>query len=261
MRQYHDPEPFVLHSRGNPTRPPVELRRDPKQGMYFACSHPACDHTTITSRNACRHFRTCRFLHAGQQSATNLTTTTTAVTRGRSVQRIQGERRSQRYSPRLTRRRYIERNTSSPLLSPSEESEADLDGPSREQITSPVTTTKISSVTTPTLIATTTTLDQVLEAMGQLTNAVAGFTRQFDEQTERFDEIGERMDWLVAQIDEIRSHGASLEVHTESLRINVGLAEDHLSDLLRDNWKVKEEFQAVMEEIGKMGEDVRYLGW
>lgn len=53
----------------------------------------------------------------------------------------------------------------------------------------------------------------------------------------------------MGQIDTICSHGASLELHTESLRIKLGLKEDHLSDLLRKNWKFKEELKAVRDEI------------
>lgn len=60
------------------------------------------------------------------------------------------------------------------------------------------------------------------------------------------------MDWLTDQIDQIRRRNASLEVHTESLRIDAGLVEDHLGDLVQDNRRVKEQFRDVLEDVGKM---------
>lgn len=58
-------------------------------------------------------------------------------------------------------------------------------------------------------------------------------------------ESGERMNWLMAQIYEIRRQNASLEVDVESMRISIGLVEDQVGDLLRDNRRVKEEVEGV----------------
>ncbi|KAF9149638.1 hypothetical protein BG015_008560 [Linnemannia schmuckeri] len=268
MRSYHDPEPLLLHSRDS-NRPSVQLHRDPNQGMLFACSHPDCDHTTITTSNARRHYRTCQFLHPRRQTTT---TNITAVTHGQSKQPMR-QLRSQRQSSLLLRRSYTEQDSSSPSPSLSSHSspgvsDTDSDIPSTKPTITSITNTTISINNTVTAAASApsapsarsfATLDQVLEAMTQVTSAVAEFTKQLDEQTERIDETGERMDWLVAQIYEARNHNANLEANVESMRINMGLVEDCVGDLLQDNRKVKEEFKDVSEKIEGMVSSVKYL--
>lgn len=88
--------------------------------------------------------------------------------------------------------------------------------------------------------------------MNQLTYAVTELDKELDGQTEEFDAIGEQMDWLIDQIDQIRSKNANLEIRTETLRIDAGLMEDHLGDLLKDSRKVKEQFRSVLEDIERM---------
>jgi hypothetical protein len=65
--------------------------------------------------------------------------------------------------------------------------------------------------------------------------------------------MGEQMDWLADQVDEIRTQNASLESHTEYLRIDAGLVEDHLGDLMQDNRKIKEQMRGLREDVGRFG--------
>ncbi|KAG0276153.1 hypothetical protein BGZ96_003453 [Linnemannia gamsii] len=96
------------------------------------------------------------------------------------------------------------------------------------------------------------TLDQILATMNQLTYTVMGLDKELDVQTEGIDAIGEQMDWLIDQIDQIRSKNANLEVRAESLRIDAGLVEDHLRDLLEESRNVKEQFRSVLGDIERM---------
>lgn len=182
MRSYHDPEPFLFHSR-DPRQTSVYLHRDPNQGL-FVCSHPDCDHTTITARNAGRHYRTCQYLHPDRLA---ITTTTTAVTNGRTEQLMQRERQSQRQNPPVPRPRYDEQDPTSPspsftsLLSP-KESDLDCDsgGPSTGLTINSTTMAAININNAASVAASAppfATLNEVLKAMSQLTDTVTEFSK------------------------------------------------------------------------------------
>ncbi|KAK3822217.1 MAG: hypothetical protein JOS17DRAFT_835529 [Linnemannia elongata] len=56
-KEYHKPQP-IFAINNNPALPPIQLHRDPNQGMYFACPHPDCYHAAMTRDNARKHYRT-----------------------------------------------------------------------------------------------------------------------------------------------------------------------------------------------------------
>lgn len=113
LRSYHDPEPF-LFCNSDPSQPSVYIHRNLNQGMLLTCSHPDCDHATISTWDAEQHYRTCQILHAGHLA---VTTTIAAVTDGRMEHPMQLECQSHLQSPHVPQSRYYEKYP--PSLSPS----------------------------------------------------------------------------------------------------------------------------------------------
>lgn len=64
--------------------------------------------------------------------------------------------------------------------------------------------------------------------------------------------MNKQMDWLAEQVDEIRTQNASLDAHTESLRNDMGMMEDHLGDMLQDNQKMKGYLREAREDVGQV---------
>lgn len=152
-------------------------------------AHPGYDHTTISARNAGRHYRTCQFLHPGHLA---ITTTITAVTKGRTEQLMQRERQSQRQKFSCPRPRY-EQEPSSPsqsltsLLSP-KESDLNFDsgcpstGPTINSTT--MAAVKINNTASAAAFAHSATLDEVLKAMSWLTDTAKEFYQHFNTRSE-----------------------------------------------------------------------------
>ena len=60
------------------------------------------------------------------------------------------------------------------------------------------------------------------------------------------------MVWLADQLDDIRNHSTSLEVHTNSLRREMVMAERRMEDLIQDNWDVRGQMRGVRSDLGRL---------
>ncbi|KAH7030399.1 hypothetical protein BKA57DRAFT_541200 [Linnemannia elongata] len=151
----------------DPSQPSIYLHRNPNQGMLLACSHPDCDHATISTWDAEQHDRTCQILHAGHLA---VTTTIAAFTSRSSPEDL-----------------YLDFDSGDPSTGPT-------------LIFTTMVDIKTNTAATAAASAPPSTkLNEVLEAMSQLTDTVTEFSKHLDTQLERMDEVGERMDWFVAQ--------------------------------------------------------------
>lgn len=65
--------------------------------------------------------------------------------------------------------------------------------------------------------------------------------------------MGGQMAWLSDQLDEIRSHNASLEVHSNSLRREIVMIERRMEDLVQDNRDVRGQMRGVRSYLGRLG--------
>lgn len=68
-------------------------------------------------------------------------------------------------------------------------------------------------------------------------------------QTQTIGKMNEQLEWLADQVDEIRTQNASLDAHTESLRNDMSLVQDHLSDMLQDNQNMKGHLRGAREDV------------
>jgi hypothetical protein len=66
-------------------------------------------------------------------------------------------------------------------------------------------------------------------------------------------EMSKQLDWLMNQTKEIRTQNASLETHTESIRIDMDMMEDHLGGLWQDNYELKTQLKGLRQSSSKEG--------
>ncbi|OAQ30211.1 hypothetical protein K457DRAFT_137300 [Linnemannia elongata AG-77] len=241
-QEYHKPEP-ISATNNNPALPPVQLFRDPNQGMYFVCLHPDCDHTSITRDNARRHYKSCRLVLDGSEPITTITAVTTQQRRSTLSKQQQRHRKSLV----LSHRRYlVSRHTrrhppSSRSIAPrhsSAESDSDDASPSLRNIT-PALDDPITA--------------QLLGTMSKLTNAVAGLSEQLAKRASKVHELSEHTDWLKEEVDYIRNHRASLEMHTGSLQKEMRRVVRYMEDLVEDNRDVRGRLKGVRPDLGRVG--------
>lgn len=232
-KEYHKPQP-IFAINNNPALPPIQLHRDPNQGMYFACPHPDCYHAAMTRDNARKHYRTCKLIRNSDQS----TTTNTAATfhQRRSILPKQQQRLQQ--SLVLPHRRYVvsrrtrQHPSSSRSIAPrhlSAESDSDAAFPSLRN-----TTHALGDATA----------TQLLKAMSKLANAVAGLSKQVAKRSRKVHKMSEQMDWLMEEVDNIRGHHESLEMHTRPLQKEMRKVERHMKYLVEDSRDVRGRFKA-----------------
>ncbi|KAF9542690.1 hypothetical protein EC957_001745 [Mortierella hygrophila] len=249
MSRYHDPRPRFIPNP-IPGRPPIKVQRDPARAMHYPCPHPKCNHTSILRTDPRQHQLVCEY-----RDRTKFNRPTEEDIPARRKRRTQPlGRRQQLQQKQQHRRRAVPRlPVHQPASSRGRSTTPAVSlRPRATDVAATEATDSKHSSRTPTNTLSSTTLDQILATMHQLAETVAGFSNAIDQQTESIDAIGEQMDWLTDQIYQIRNKNEILEVHTESLRIDAGLVEDHLGDLVQDNRRVKEEFRSVLEDVGKI---------
>lgn len=86
--------------------------------------------------------------------------------------------------------------------------------------------------------------------MDHIADTVDRLDKQIDKHTKTMSGMSEQMEWVKYQFDVIRAQNASLEAHTESIRIDMGMMEDHLGGLLQDTYKLKEGLKGLREGRG-----------
>lgn len=247
-REYHEPQPILMIKNASGL-PSVPLHRDPSKGMYFACAHPDCDHTSITRDNACRHYRTCRLVFSLRQQPT---TAIAAVTqRRRMAQSKSKQQQRHRQSLVLPHRRFIDRracaSSSRTVASGHLHVESGSDYPSSSTHTNPASSSNLDDATAAQLLAT----------MSRLTSAVTGLSKQLDRRAKRVSKMGEQMDWLAEEVDDIRRHHTGLSMHTYSLRRKMGKVERHMEDLVQDNRDVRGRVKGIRVDLGTIGDGGR----
>ncbi|KAF9538160.1 hypothetical protein EC957_007130 [Mortierella hygrophila] len=67
--------------------------------------------------------------------------------------------------------------------------------------------------------------------MGHIANIMMQLNKQLNNNNEVLIRMGKQTEFLKSQANVIRAQNASLEAHTESRRIDMGVTEDHLGDL------------------------------
>lgn len=83
--------------------------------------------------------------------------------------------------------------------------------------------------------------------MDHIADTVDRLDKRLDKHTKAMSKMTEQMDWAMDQFNKIRAQNASLEAHTESIRIDMGLMEDLLGGLLKDTYKLKEGLKSLRE--------------
>ncbi|KAG0285334.1 hypothetical protein BGZ96_010387 [Linnemannia gamsii] len=216
MRLYHDPEPVkILNTVAGGAD--ITINRDPNKGMYYPCAHPACDHISIVRTAPSQHRKFCRFTNPLE----NRPRRTRAVRERRyhPYSRVQKEGRSD-----STFSDFSDDGLYSSFSSSGLESGRQSDRESGYHIPWESTSALI--------------LEQILEGVNRLNS-------RMDWLTEQMEEIQEQTDRNVEQVDKLVVNSASLDAHTESLRIDVDLIVEYLGDLLQENRGIKNQLRGI----------------
>ncbi|KAF8946867.1 hypothetical protein BGZ47_011106 [Haplosporangium gracile] len=233
MQTYHELLPAVILSP-DPSLPRITVHRDPNREMYYPCPHPDCNHTSILRTNPTQHQNHCKFVQRDLQAAAAAAAIIDSSQPTLARRQAQPDRQaaaivvSPQQTQQTTRRSQRQRRSTQggahqPLLSLSS---AHLAAAPFPPVGSAPTNTTAFAFT------------QLLITMDQLTDMVDRIDKRLGEHTKAMNTMNGQIVWLMDQVDEIRSQNASLEAHTESIQIDMGMMEDHLGGLLEDSYKL-----------------------
>ncbi|KAG0278543.1 hypothetical protein BGZ96_002337 [Linnemannia gamsii] len=241
MDTYHDPKSVNIDNP-DPALPPIPVHRDPNRGMYYPCTHPDCNHMSILNTNPAQHQVHCKLLQRDLQAA---------IVGAGAPQQIQKPQQTTQHTQR--RHLHARRSANQPLSSSSSSSHSVATVPRPPKKSTSLNARFASKPST-------STSSQLLRSVEQLTNTVYRFEQRLDRQARTIDGMGKQFDWLVDQVENIRIQTASMEAHTESIRINMDLMEDLLGGLLQDSGELKKELRGLQASRGKSGVKFEDLG-
>ncbi|KAH7030369.1 hypothetical protein BKA57DRAFT_523570 [Linnemannia elongata] len=243
MKTYHERNPVFLPNP-DPSLPRIAVNRDPNRGMYYPCPHPECDHTSILRTNPEQHQNHCKFVQRDRKAikaAAAITSPQPTLVRRQSWRDRQAaniiappQQTQPTMRPSLRQCRLTLRHADQPSSSPSSARLA--------AAPFPPTGSAPNSNNVPASEVT-----QLQTTMDHIADTVDRLDKRLDKHTKAMSGMSEQMDWAMDQFNKIRAQNASLEAHTESIRIDMGLMEDLLGGLLKDTYKLKEGLKCLRE--------------
>ncbi|KAF9139775.1 hypothetical protein BGX30_007487 [Mortierella sp. GBA39] len=243
MQIYHGPNPVVIPNP-DPSLPHITVNRDPNRGMYCPRPHPECDYTSILRTNLLQHQNHCKFVQRDLKAARapiDITSPQPTLARRQSLR--------DRHAANIVTPHQQTQSTSQPSqrqLRPTShnagQSSSSFSSARSAAAPFPPTGSAPNSNNT-----TASTVTQLLTTMDHIANTVNRLDKQLDKNTKAMSGMSEQMEWVMDQVDEIRVQNASLEAHTESIRIDMGMMEDHLGGLLKDAYEIKAVLKGLRE--------------
>ncbi|KAK5815627.1 hypothetical protein F5H01DRAFT_342603 [Linnemannia elongata] len=284
MTTYHDPRPVEIANLLDGGRP-ITIHRDPRRKMFFPCAHPECDHSSILRSGPYQHQRHCKYIkrdiqRAGKSkssrpsSSASSFASSSVATAAVSSQSVRTTRRIRNQTivsrGRAGRPSRVDRSSSSSVRATTSArvtSSVRATSSVRSASTSSASSGSIFDHTPPPVsppapspppppasnnTASSAALTQLLTGMQQLADTVTRFNKRLDVQTQTIGKMNEQMEWLADQVHEIRTQNAGLDAHTESLRNDMDMVQDHLGDMLQDNQDMKEHLREAREDVGQV---------
>ncbi|KAG9061646.1 hypothetical protein KI688_007227 [Linnemannia hyalina] len=271
MTIYHDPRPIEIANLLDGGKP-IMIHRDPRRKMFFPCPHPECDHSSILRSGPYQHQRHCKYIKRdlqraakskssrpsssapslGSSSSTAVATTAVTSQSVRAKRRILNQTNVSRGRVGRPSSSSVRAASSVRSASTSSASSGSIFDHTPPPVTSP-TPSPTPSPPPPPLASNDTTpnaaLTQLLTGMQQLADTVNRFNKRLNIQTQTIGKMNEQLEWLADRVDEIRAQNASLDAHTESLRNDMDLVQDHLGDMLQDNQNMKGHLRRAREDV------------
>ncbi|KAF9152952.1 hypothetical protein BG015_004383 [Linnemannia schmuckeri] len=246
MQTYHELLPAVILSP-DPSLSRITVHRDPNRGMYYPCPHPDCDHTSILRTNPTQHHNHCKFVQRDLNAA---------VAAAASIDSFQ---------PTLARQQAQPDQQTAAIVVPPQQTQQTIRRSQRQlrttqrDVRQPLSSSSLARLaaapfppagSAPTNI-TASAFTQLLTTMDQLADKMDRIDKRLGKHTKAMNTMSEQMEWLMDQADEIRSQNASLEAHTESVRIDMGMMEDHLGGLFENTYEFRKELRGLRKDGGK----------
>ncbi|KAG9061668.1 hypothetical protein KI688_007249 [Linnemannia hyalina] len=243
MQIYHGPDPVVI-SNPDPSLPHIRVDRDPNREMYYPCPHPECDYKSILRTNPLQHQKHCKFVLRDLKAARapiDITSPQPTLTRRQSwrdphAANIVAPRQQTQPTRQPSQRQFRPTFHYADQPSSSSSSARLAAAPFPSTGSTPNSNNTTASIVT-----------QLLTTMDDIGNTVDRLNKQLDKNTKIVSKMNEQTKWVMDQVDEIRAQNASLEAHTESMRIDMGMTEDHLGALWMDTYKIKVALKGLRE--------------